>query len=219
MNNYKLAMKFRNAAISVQDINAVENKITNNCRHYLIGLFAIQEKSARSEEESIKEALTRIGNNWNCSDSTLTYYCRYVKAIERLIGLVPNVVPLIIEGKIRLSVDSTIRLSKKEPKEIHRIIEKLADRNTKVCEVLPKPPPRKFKKNKITVKDTPTYDPDAQIMSLTYTVPSWLNAIDKAFMDSDFNKISFKARYKLIKELTTLKNNAEVILDIMKEAN
>jgi hypothetical protein len=222
MKSYKLAMTFRDSAISVQDIREAETQITTNCRYYLIGLFAIQEKAQRSEGETLKEVLTRAGKNWGYSDSTLEHCCNYVKAIESLMNDAPDIVPLILEGKSRLSVDNTVRLSRKAPTEIRGIIEKLADENIKICEALPKPPPRKIKKTKAriaTVKDTPAYDPDTQIMSLTYTVPTWLSAIEKAFMDSDFDKISFKARYKFLKGLTALKNESELILALLKEVN
>ncbi|MCL1903708.1 MAG: hypothetical protein FWF94_04755 [Oscillospiraceae bacterium] len=218
-SNYKIAMGFRNTEITIEDIKTLEDKISPECRYYLIGLLFRYELSKKTLEETIISLTTRIGRNFNYVSQTVVHSGHYVDAIGRLENLVPELIPLIFERKTRLSIENTMILSKKEINEIHIILEKLTDENKKIYEVFPeqlqKSPSRK--KSKTTVKDTPTYDPDAQISSLTYTVPSWLSVIDKAFMNTDFGNISSKARYKFIKELTLLRETVDIFLEMIRE--
>jgi hypothetical protein len=73
------------------------------------------------------------------------------------------------------------------------------------------------RKKPATVKDVPQYDPDAEALSLTYTIPTWVNSIERIFTGCDFSQISFNARYKLRKELTSLICSAETLIDITRK--
>jgi len=227
-SNYELAMRYRNAEISVADIKTVENKITKECRYYLIGLLGEQEKSKLEPGTLTSDTMDTIGKDFNYSGASVARCCQYVRAIGRLEKHIPEMIPRIFESRARLSIENTMTLSNKNPDEIRDTIKKLADKRMQINEIFPEHlshqpgnryngPIKPQKKSGSTVKDMPDYDPDAQVSSLTYTVPSWVSAIDKVFMNTDFNKISTKARYKFTKELTALKDTIEIVLSMSRE--
>ena len=55
-----------------------------------------------------------------------------------------------------------------------------------------------------TVKDMPNYDPDAEVASLTLTMPSWGSSINRVRQNSRMNTVSPSAKNALRKELEAL---------------
>ena len=74
-------------------------------------------------------------------------------------------------------------------------------------------------KNKGTVKDLPSYDPDSPILSLCYTMPSWVGTLENVFMRVSFDEISNEAKHKLKMELKTLLDTAGIIYEILEDDN
>lgn len=65
-----------------------------------------------------------------------------------------------------------------------------------------------------SVKDMPAYDPDSEILSLAFTIPSWINSIDRTRSAANLAEVSSNARHRLEEELTGLK----LVVDIMLSA-
>ena len=47
------------------------------------------------------------------------------------------------------------------------------------------------------IKQTPDYDPDAGIASLTLTIPSWVSEINRAMRESDLSHVTTPAKAQL----------------------
>ena len=69
-----------------------------------------------------------------------------------------------------------------------------------------------------SVKDMPEYDPDAEISSMIYTIPSWINSISR-LISTDFSKVTNNAKLKLLNELDNLAFNIELIKISIGEGN
>lgn len=69
----------------------------------------------------------------------------------------------------------------------------------------------------ISIKDMPEYDPDAEIASLTLTIPSWISSMNRVRDVSDMSKVSIAAKAKLLNELEKLGNATLKMLEILKE--
>lgn len=67
------------------------------------------------------------------------------------------------------------------------------------------------------IKKMPSYDPDAEILSLALTIPSWINSIKMVYEQADFKRAGTLAKYKLAEELETLKNTADKAIYAAKE--
>ena len=59
-----------------------------------------------------------------------------------------------------------------------------------------------------TVKDMPPYDPDAELVGLTLTIPSWVSSLDRLQQNISLNKVTPRAKLQLIKALVTLDDKA-----------
>ena len=72
---------------------------------------------------------------------------------------------------------------------------------------------------KVTVKDMPSYDPDGEIMSLVYTIPSWIGSMERILNKQDINISTEDARQKLKNELQNLKYTADTLILAMEVEN
>ena len=77
------------------------------------------------------------------------------------------------------------------------------------------PDPDKYKGP--SVKDMPAFDPDAEISSLTLTIPSWSSSIERTKTKADLSIVSDKARANLISALYNLQNCVDGMLKAIKE--
>jgi len=230
-NNYEIVQMYRDVPPTIEEVKNLNGRITKECKYYLMGKICTHERTKHENiNESVEKIYARVGEHFNYGEPSMRRIVLFSRAIDRLLMITPEIVSNIIEGNSRLSIENTLILSKKQQAEILDIIEKLSDRSLPINKVFPEHPShkvgvRKYKKSKmreaqlISVKDTPEYDPDAQILSLTYTIPSWIGAVDKVFIDADFKIVSSKTRYILTKELMALIDTAEIILDMIKEKN
>jgi len=226
--NYNLAMRYKDTPLPIETFNSIRGSINDACRHYILGRACIAEKERLLSSGS---NLHDLGSEFGYAQSSVQKFVAYAKAIDYLQSISPELVMKILEGNIRLSMENTMRLSHEEVNEIFRIAELLSDKDIKVSDIFPcrESKTRKELRPKqtavlvnekpATIKDTPTYDPDAPVSSLSYTIPSWVSAIEKVFMNIDLSAISIKARYKLRKELVILADTAGVLIDTLREKN
>lgn len=67
------------------------------------------------------------------------------------------------------------------------------------------------------IKEMPPYDPDAEISSLTLTIPSWISSIERTRASADLTLISPAARQRIKQQLTHLCNTSVTLLNAVKE--
>ena len=67
----------------------------------------------------------------------------------------------------------------------------------------PEPPPQ--------IRNMPKPDPDADISMLIYTIPSWVNSIQRTTTVSDFQLASADAKTRLRYQLAVLKKTIEIL--------
>lgn len=63
-----------------------------------------------------------------------------------------------------------------------------------------------------SVKDMPAYDPDAEAVGLTLTIPTWASSISRVKIIMDKTKMSREARKNLVEALKKLKNRIDEML-------
>lgn len=159
----------------------------------------------------------RIGKEYNISQGTVRKYADYAKSIDTLAKEDPELISDILTGKIKISQDNISKLAKQSSKVVNNAKDQLSSNDSnfvsysKIRKIIP------AKKEKITVKDMPAYDPDAEISSLTLTIPSWISSIERTLATADFNKTSQKARAKLKGELKELKYTVNAMLLAIEE--
>ena len=68
-----------------------------------------------------------------------------------------------------------------------------------------------------SVKDMPAFDPDAEVATLTLTIPSWRTSIDRVRTNANMQQVSSKAKASLCKELDTLRHTIEDLYRMIRE--
>ena len=104
----------------------------------------------------------------------------------------PELVAQVLKGDIKIGQQKIIDLSQQTTKVKNKI-----EKFLKEQEKSHRKPPIEPVEHKVTVKDMPKYDPDAEIVSLSFTIPSWIGSIDRVLSKVKFETTSEQARQKL----------------------
>lgn len=172
-----------------------------------------------------------LGSEYRLSHATVEKYGRYAQAVDRIGQVEPGLIPHIMSGSVHIGQDNTIDLSKLSDRQIRAVAASIPYNNEyelsrdKIIDILRRDkasaveqapvdiPPVQVK----SVKDMPTYDPDAEISSLALTIPSWRSSIERARNGSNMDHVSGKAKAYLVHELTSLRNSVDLMLSIVQE--
>ena len=185
----------------------VDKSMTKEQGWYQIGMECV---GARRAGMTRHEANWRVGQEHGCTGDAVGHRERYAKAIDRIRGIAPDGAEALLTGKIALTIDKVILLSKKQPKAIKRAMECLTNSNVTFTDVFPEYS-GKAKRTNTTVKDAPVYDPDAQVIGLIYTIPSWIDSLER-LGSADLSTVSAANFEKLIQTISELKSRAERLI-------
>ena len=224
--------------------------ITEETRKYLIGKRFEMEKilgahNAAGSNQHVKKEVRpkmlveplfvetacrtseRLGEEYHISHATIEKYGIYAHALDTLSEVVPELVPKILSGQVKISHENIDELSRLSPQDVLRLSKHISKDGmefvgySSMRKVLPKrqDSPKQLSPPIPTgsVKDMPIYDPDAEISSLALTIPSWVRSIDRTRSAANLNEISSNARCKLEKELLGLKETIDTMLTAIKE--
>lgn len=175
-------------------------------------------------EETACRTRERLGKEYRISHATVDKYGTYSSAIDSLSKVDPELSPKILSGQIKISQDNIIELARLSPSDIRRVSTELAKGEAGYSDTRNIVPKRqKIKKetyssiHEISVKNLPVYDPDAEILSLVLTVPSWISSIERTHASANFTKVSSNARQRLENELCHLQSAVDAVLSTVKE--
>lgn len=177
------------------------------------------------QEATAIQIAKRIGADHCISYETVRKYNNYASAIDYLYALEPLFVQKILQGAIHISHETLMEIKEMNRVELTRIARYFLDENER------KPTFAKYRakqdekkanrRNTVilagSVKEMPDYDPDAEIVSLALTIPSWIGSIQRTKRNTDYSKISDKARARSICQLQELSDAAESLRIILKE--
>ena len=224
--------------------------ITNETRRYLIGKRYEMEKilgahnaagtnqytrkegnpkmlTNQSFDETACRTRERLGNEYNISFATVGRYGAYANAIDSLAKAEPELTPKILSGKIKITHDKVVELSRLPSTDIKQVSTRLSQESEKPIgfsntrgifpheKAAHKPQLPRIPVG--SVKDMPDYDPDAPVLSLAFTIPSWVSSINRTCKSADMIAITNDARSRLEKELTNLNSAVDTILQAIRE--
>lgn len=173
-----------------------------------------------------------IGKEYNISHNTVYKYGIYAKAMDTIQEKCPEIAKRILSGKIKISHDNLIALSKLSNTELDTLIEYLSEETdgqisySDIRHELQWKPVQKISKpsasiqqSDIPIKQLPKYDPDAEISSLTLTIPAWIRSMNRAKNMINFNITTKGAKRKLLVQLDNLRNTIDEMTLLAKEDN
>ena len=174
--------------------------------------------------ETRKKTAARIAEENQISHGTVEKYSLYSRAIEEIKSKEPQMAAKILSGRYKVSHNSVLTLSKRSADEIRELNKRLersqhpfAQYQTtrqEIQKMRPKSKPDREKQP--SVKDMPEFDPDAEVVGLTLTIPSWSSSIDR-IVHSNLEIVSDSARERLHKALIELQESIIIMISAIKE--
>ncbi len=185
-----------------------------------------KSKESKYDDCAVKTQ-ERLGREYNLSPASIWKYKQFAEAIDNIYEIAEELSREILMSHLKLSQENVIAISKLSENEIRDmadyILREKADFVTfaNSRKIMIKATSDKSEESTLikptTIKDMPKYDPDAEIASLTLTIPSWISSMKRVCAASDTSNISQNAKDKLFNELDRLVNAVFDMLDILKE--
>ena len=175
-------------------------------------------------EETAIRTRERLGKEYRISHATVDKYGMYANAIDSISKAEPELTPKLLSGHIKMSQENVLELSRLSPSDIRRVSADLAENEAGYSDtrnIVPKS--KKAKKPdalpipEISVKNMPVYDPDGEILSLIFTMPSWISSIERTRSTANIAEISNDACQRLENELRRLRSAVDTMLLTLKE--
>ncbi len=170
-----------------------------------------------------------IGDKYHIAHSTVEKYARYSRAIDKVADVNPQIVPKIISGEVHIGMSNMVNFAKLSTPEIKAVTETIERKginelgpDTLIATLLQAQdefPPMPIDPPILSpsIKDMPAYDPDADVTSLTLTIPSWQSSIVRVKENTDMSNVSEKAKHSLKGAFISLIDTIGMMLDLMKE--
>ena len=164
----------------------------------------------------------RIGAEYFLTYITVRKYESYAQAIDILYVFSPEFVETHLAGKLKVSFEIIDRLVTLSPdavcSECQRMMQESSESRQGLVKGL-----RIMKESKtemlpaVSIKNMPVYDPDAEIVSLSLTIPSWTSSILRVRNVSNIAETSSEARCRLREALISLKSTTDKMLYVLRE--
>lgn len=163
---------------------------------------------------------------YHLSWTTVTKYGIYAKAIETIRGKVPEAAPRILSGRYKISQNNVIEMASLTAEQIRIVISRVESMNQpfvpykhtrmEIQGIFQEEPPELLAPGP-TIKEMPQYDPDAEIVSLSLTVPSWVSTINRTREKTVYPEVSSRAKQQLYSSLDMLIDCAQKMQTAIKE--
>ncbi len=214
---------------------------------YLVGKWASAQKELGVREAKLSQQTDNpvtaqlathertlvIARSQHLALGTVNKYRFFQEAADKIAMHAPELGHRIISGNVRISHDNTLALSGHAPEDLRKLEQSVIsngitylNRDSIRHEIMLFGYPRHIhedgRRNKddfiqAPIKRMPEYDPDAEVSSLAFTIPSWCNILTRTKNASNFSQASRSAKKRLIGQLVTLSAQADLLLQILKE--
>ena len=180
----------------------------------------------KTRSEIRMEILERISQENNISKGTVEKYAIYTKAIDVINSKRPDLVKNILSGQYKISHINVIELSKLDPHDIDKVqkrIEQMQQNSVKyhqfrnVLDYSVEKKKASATAGSVSVKDMPKYDPDAEVVGLTFTIPTWTRSIDRVIKKTDFDMVSQSAKANLMEASCAMSECIRKLIGAIKE--
>jgi len=179
---------------------------------------------------SHNKTAVKIGKENNISHNTVYKYGVYSTAIDSLKQKNPMLASMILDGKLKISHDNLLMLAKLSVDDLEMLYLSIQDNPDGLISyselrhrlrwkpTIPKkstPAPTEVP----MIKQTPKYDPDAEISSLSLTIPTWISSMNRTKDITIFDNTTTVARKSLENQLYNLRGTVDAFLALIKEDN
>ena len=193
-----------------------------NCNSYYDTLSYHYGENSCTKSQDVFEY---VGREYHISGSSVCKYDLYARAIDTLACKKSIQISDILCEKLRIPADYVIKLSKMTDDDIkylrflfldnfYKLAGYIMIKDKSNADDLPVK-----SKGVALIKKMPEHDPDALVSSLSFTIPSWINTIQRTMSTTDITAISDDAREVIQIRLNELKYTATKMLTIIEGEN
>ncbi len=182
------------------------------------------EKSGRSYSAHI------VSEMFNIAPGTASQYGSYATSLDNVRRLKPEIAEKIFDKKYNLSLANMISFGKMTAPEMQTIydytknrketgptflqIKKKLELQRSYSEIKG----RGRRPSNPEIKQMPKYDPDAEISSLSLTIPMWISSMNRTLSMARFDQATPTALWKLDEKLSDLSVAIETLQKAIEEA-
>lgn len=184
--------------------------------------YIIDSEPEQSIQRSKNKTAHIIGAENNITHATVQKYAYFSRALDHIAEQCPELKTKILSGRYKISHKNVLALEQLSPKELTQLNVRLDRGNhpfVQYCTTrsIIENEPKEAKPHQPSVKDMPEHNPDAPVIQLCLTVPSWITSVQKATEPATIANASDKAKQQLLEILDKLKAAIDTVTDLIKE--
>lgn len=163
----------------------------------------------------------RIGAEYSYGQDSIIEFEHGASVIDTLFNIDPDITQKILSCKTNISFSKLISMSKLSFYHIKEVVFSLSKGNPEIKELtylINRLKSSSDSKKCVSVKNLPKYDPDSEILSLSLTVPSWVNSIERVHKTIT-NRISNTAAENLFDRLCELRKTIDQTINTIMEVS
>lgn len=214
---FLIGMQYENEKV----VTRIRNKLGKN--QHTVGSAEIDEDEG--DLACRHWTAQRIAEENNVSAGTVQKYAIYTRALEKIGNKEPKLIPKILSGQYKIAHKHVIEMADLSAEDLRRINRKIDRNPAQFMQYKATRPSMPGKYESIasdtptgpSVKDMPEFDPDAEISSLTLTIPSWKSSIERAKNTANLTIVSPQAKGNLVQALLELRKTIADLLSEMED--
>lgn len=181
-------------------------------------------ESSPSEEAENRELMQKIGDEYGYHKATIRNYVRFGKQLDRLEEMFPGIRIRVLKGEVEVAIMFMDALLQMPRDQLEKMV---TDPN---CRKLQPPDEAMNRIRKVRdpwfrrkvhvdtgIKETPAYDPDAELDGLTWTIGAWVKAILRTGEKADLQQATESGKERLRQALETLGTAIDHLNRILEE--
>lgn len=170
----------------------------------------------------------KLGKEYSLSHNTVYKYGVYSRMVDIIMEKDGDLAQKILSGKLRISHENIIELSRLPQENIKRLNKSLSKDGIEhivISDILRgfqwkrvvEPRTKTIPQEEIPIKQMPQFDPNAAPSSLAYTMPSWEGTIKRIRNETDFQIVSEDVKNKLAFQIRQLQNTLATLSEKMED--
>ena len=142
----------------------------------------------------------------------------------------PEIAEALLTGKVIMAQETVIKVSKLPPDDLRILRDSFREKDHERMQMpdiwhelcwnrvhISAPEKQKKVQAEAKIKQMPAFDPDAELSSLTLTIPSWKGSLDRILSVSDLSIATETAKNRLEEQLQGLSGSVDTLLNALRE--
>lgn len=210
-----------------------------SAQYYLIGYRYLTEIYKVSNKGNHSQIVVDFAEIYGINKSTMYAYSLFAKHLNIIKGKYPDCFYMLITEELKYNYRNIQNISTLAPDELQSLVEyakehindsKYKDINRQIMLIKRNTSKNNIEKisqvnvihksqDNLPIKNIPAYDPDAELSSLVFTIPSWIGSTKRARKNTQIALTTKHTRDQLRDQLYELNDAITLMLMFIKEEN